>query len=126
MDGHTLLAELDWASSRPGSKWKQRDDENDDHPLEPTVDDEDAWEQCLTQWEHSAYEQYKVQCPNGGLFSLNQNPECRATLSKKGHVSWIIVHDIFVIMFCHHDFMYLNSYVWTLFGPLHFTRHSAN
>ena len=83
-----LLRELVWAASRPGSR---RASETGLAPvesdLEGDLDDDEAFEHCLTSWEHTAYTKYINQCPEGGLFSLNQNPDVRATFSKKGSAS---------------------------------------
>eukprot|EP00435_Cladocopium_sp_Y103_P065505 s268_g27.t1 len=80
-----FLRELMWAASRPGSR-KASDTgialvESD---LEKDLDDAEIYENCLTEWEHKAYTKYIDQCPDGGLFSLNQNPDVRATFSKMG------------------------------------------
>ena len=81
-----LLRELVWAASRPGSR---RASETGHAPMDSDLegDLDDAFEHCLTSWEHTAYTKYINQCPGGGLFSLNQNPDVRATFSKKGSAS---------------------------------------
>ena len=80
--------ELQWASSRPGSRRDTPlyadndftgDDDND------PIHEPDVWESCLGQWEHDAYMTYVHQHPNS-VYSLNQNPNQRATYAK-GNVS---------------------------------------
>ena len=80
-----LLEELQWASARPESRWSENG--NDTVPNAEDLDSTESWEACLTTWEHTAYTKYLAQCPEG-LFSLNQNPDRRATFSKPGNVTW--------------------------------------
>ena len=83
-----LLRELVWAASRPGSrKASETGIAPVESDLEEDLDDDESFENCLTLWEHTAYTKYINQCPEGGLFSLNQNPDVRATFSKKGSAS---------------------------------------
>ena len=94
-DTANLINELRWASGRPGSRWhdikENRDDvvdklnDGDDvdheHQGVPHPDHPQAFEECLTTWEHDAYLQYQKKQPDS-VYSMNQNPNSRATYAK--------------------------------------------
>ena len=79
--------ELQWASSRPGSRrdttlYADGDFTGDDDDDDP-INHADVWESCLGQWEYDAYTTYLHQHPDS-VYSLNQNPNQRATYAKDG------------------------------------------
>ena len=72
-----LNQELEWAAARPESLWGKLDG-----PTQlPDCLMPNAFESCLTKWEHDAYQEYIRQWPNG-VYSMNQNPLVRATLAR--------------------------------------------
>ena len=78
-DTDNLKAELAWASSRPGSRWKHSTTKADDEGSTiPDVANEDAFQDCFTEWELNAYTDY-VQKKRDSVYSMNQDPTQRAT-----------------------------------------------
>ena len=74
-----LNQELYWAASRPESRWGKGAASSGSQPDDPDFgEDPEAFEKCLTTWEHKAYEKYLAQWPNS-VYSMNQNPDVRPT-----------------------------------------------
>ena len=81
-NAHALQKELEWACARTGSMWNL-----DDTNTFPNLEDEDAFEACLTKWELECYTDYVKQFPDS-VYSLTQNPNTRPTYAK-GKVGFI-------------------------------------
>lgn len=72
--------------SRPES----RKGKQDVHPYHGSEShDEIDFEGCLTQCEHDAYMKYQRDYP-GSVYSLNQNPDTRATCAKQSGAQLIL------------------------------------
>lgn len=81
-----LKQEVVWAGSRPESRKGKGNAKHDTTHGESDSDDEIDFEGCLTQWEHDVYMKYQQIYP-GSVYSLNQNPDSRATCAKQS-ASW--------------------------------------
>lgn len=74
-----LNAELEWASSRPGFRWKHNTTNvADGDSTFPDLASEDAFQDYLTEWELNAYINY-TQKKRDSVYSMNQDPTHRAT-----------------------------------------------
>ena len=83
------MQEAEWAGSRPESRKGKSGDASDDGT---DSHDEIDFEGCLTQWEQDAYMKYQRDYP-GSVYSLNQNPDTRATCAKQSaarHVLFVL------------------------------------
>ena len=96
-DSTQLQRELHWASRRPSSSWPG------DSP--PGVQDDDAFEQTLTDCEMKFLRGYEEKTPNG-ICSLNQNPDvtCVAT-NKQAYVCQTPVSQTLITWFLEFGFM---------------------
>lgn len=86
INGEHLKQEVVWAGSRPESRKGKGNAKHDTTHGESDSDDEIDFEGCLTQWEHDVYMKYRQIYP-GSVYSLNQNPDSRATCAKQS-ASW--------------------------------------
>ncbi len=74
-----LNAELAWASSRPGSRWKHSITDTEDGDITvPDLENADAFQDCFTEWELNAYINY-TEKKRDSVYSMNQDPTQRAT-----------------------------------------------
>lgn len=84
-DEDQLTAELIWAASRPGSLWKRQqggnDDESDQKLEHPPLTSKTAFQDCFTEWELRAFEEYVAKKPDS-VYSMNQDPTARATYAR--------------------------------------------